>query len=99
MKTNIGVIVGLVLMMFASNTDALGEERPDFSKPEVLKKILGEAILRDTLEERGPEGEKLFYAPGSQTPYTGWAKRMHDNGKLKSLGYSKDGKQEGVWCN
>jgi antitoxin component YwqK of YwqJK toxin-antitoxin module len=96
MKANIGVIVGLALMSLVGVAAARGEDRLDLSKPEVLQKILGEAILRDTLEERGPEGEKLFYAPDSQTPYTGWAKRMHDNGKVKMLWHGNGGKVEGL---
>ncbi|MGI9241862.1 MAG: hypothetical protein ACR2RV_13750 [Verrucomicrobiales bacterium] len=89
MREGLGVVVGLVLMVVA---DTRGEERPDLSDPDVLQEILGEAILRDTLEKRGPEGAKLYYAPGSKTPYTGWAKRMHDNGKVKMVSHIKDGK-------
>ena len=65
---SIGVIAGLVLMSLVGVAAARGEDRLDLSKSEVLQKILGEAILRDTLEERGPEGEKLFYAPDGKSP-------------------------------
>ena len=74
-------------------------EYPDFSTPEILQKILGKAILWDTLEERGLEGEKLYYAPGSKTPYTGWRKRMHGNGKVQMVSHIKDGKWEGPYVS
>jgi hypothetical protein len=65
MKNNIGVIVGLALMMFASNTDALGEGRPDFSKPEVLQKILEEAVAFEHLDlRRSGGGVTAYHGPG-----------------------------------
>ena len=33
----------------------------------------------------------------SQTPYTGWAKKLHGNGKVALLGALKDGKPSGLW--
>ena len=72
-----------------------GEEPPDFSNPEVFEKILGEAEFRDTLAERGPVGEKLLCAFYSEAPYTGWAKEMYRNGKVRMLLHYKDGRMEG----
>ena len=75
---------------------AHGQDQPDFSDAETLQKILGEAVLRDTLELRRSEGEKLYYAPDSETPYTGWAKTKHLNEKVRWLGHHKDGKPDGL---
>ena len=103
MREYIGAIVGLALAFFVgcesksgAERAALGEERPDFSKPEVLEKILGEAEFRDTLAERGPVGEKLLCAFYSEAPYTGWAKEMYRNGKVRMLLHYKDGRTSEV---
>ena len=69
---------------------------PDLDDKETLDKIIAEAIDGNTLQERGNEGEKLSYAPNQQTPYTGWAKEMYDNGQIWSLGQIKDGKMDGL---
>ena len=69
---------------------------PDLDDPETLDKILAEAIDFDKLQIRGKKGEKLFYAPNKQTPYTGWAKVMYDNGQVKVLIPLKDGKKDGL---
>ena len=71
------------------------EDEPDLDDPEVLERVLGEAVLRETLEERGPEGAKLFYVPGSETPFTGWAKRVYGNGQPEALGHTTGGKGDG----
>ena len=59
-------------------------------------RIIAEAIGEGKLQRRGEEGEELYYAPNEQTPYTGWAKRMHDNGQIGLLGQFKDGKPDGL---
>ena len=62
---------------------------PDLDDPETLAKTITEAIDFNKLQKRG----ELFYAPNQQTPYTGRAKYMHDNGQIKALGQFKDGKR------
>jgi hypothetical protein len=55
-------------------------------------KIIAEAIDEVKLQQKGKEGEELRYASNQQTPYTGWAKLMYDNGQIKWLVQYKDGK-------
>jgi antitoxin component YwqK of YwqJK toxin-antitoxin module len=67
----------------------------DLDDPETLDRIIAEAIEGDKLK-KGDKDRKLAYAPNEQTPYSGWAKHMHDNGKLLGLAQVKDGKQDGL---
>jgi antitoxin component YwqK of YwqJK toxin-antitoxin module len=68
----------------------------DLDDKETRDKIIAEAIDGNKLKKGGRGQErKLLYAPNEQTPYTGWVKSMHDNGKLLGLGQLKDGKQDG----
>ena len=69
---------------------------PDLDDKETRDKIIAEAIDGDTLQERGKDGEKLAYAPNQETPYTGWAKEMYDNGQIEMLAQIKDGKKDGL---
>ena len=55
-------------------------------------KIIAEAIDDVKLQQKGKEGEELRYASNQQTPYTGWAKLMYDNGRVNGLLQYKDGK-------
>ena len=68
----------------------------DLGDPETLDKIIAEAIEYKKLQERGEEGEELHYAPDQNTPYTGWSKEMHDNGRINLLYQYKDGKRDGL---
>ena len=81
------LLVALLMVGFGS---------PDLDDKETLDEIIADAIDRDALQERGEEGEELYYGPNEQTPYTGWAKGMYDNGQVRQLGQFKDGKQDGV---
>ena len=74
----------------------VGCGKPNLDNPAKLNEILEEAIDGDKLQWRGKEGEKLGYAPNSQTPYTGWVKAMHENGQVSVLYPLKDGKQHGL---
>ena len=67
---------------------------PDLDDPKALDKIAGDAVASEKLQQRGPDGEELSYAPNSQIPYTGWVKSMHKNGQVKALKHYKDGKKE-----
>ena len=79
MKVLPALLLGIALLAQADdNLDA----------PKTLAKILEKALPRDELQERGPKGEELKYAPNSQAPYTGWTKRVYDNGqKAKECTY------------
>ena len=68
----------------------------DLDDNETRNRIIAEAIDSGKLQMKGEEGDQLFYAPNQQTPYTGWAKRMHDNGQVERLAPIKDGKLDGL---
>ena len=68
----------------------------DWDDPETLDKILAEAIDKDDLKE-GPETRDIiYYAPNQKTPYTGWVKRINQEGQLSMLGQYKNGKANGL---
>ena len=69
---------------------------PDLDDKDTLHQIIAEAIDADKIQERGERGEKLFYAPNQQKPYTGWVKTMLDNGQISVLVQCKDGKRDGL---
>ena len=80
----------------SSESNQPSAETIDLDDNETRKRIIAEAIDWKKLEWRGKEGEELFYAPNQQTPYTGWAKDMHDNGQIWRLYQHKDGKWDGL---
>jgi len=63
-------------------------------KGEIQNKTVGRegAIDDKKLQRRGGK----YYAPNQGTPYTGWAKSMHDNGRIRWLFQYKDGKLDGL---
>ena len=65
---------------------------PDLDDKETLDGIIAEAIDKDKLQRRSKKGETLYHATSQQTPYTGWAKLMYDNGRVNGLLQYKDGK-------
>ena len=69
---------------------------PKLDDPKTLDDIIAEAIDEDKLQKRGKEGEELCYSPNAQTPYSGWAKSIYENGQVKQLRQLKDGKLEGL---
>jgi antitoxin component YwqK of YwqJK toxin-antitoxin module len=69
----------------------------DLNDNETRNRIAAEAIDSGKLQKKGEEGDQLYYAPNQQTAYTGWAKRIWDNGQIKALGQINDGKEEGLW--
>ena len=69
---------------------------PNLDDPNTLDNIIAEAIDGGKLQERGKEGEELFYAQNTQTPFTGWAKFTHENGQIVGLSHYKDGKLDGL---
>jgi antitoxin component YwqK of YwqJK toxin-antitoxin module len=85
----------LVACLIAAANWAIGEEEPDLDDPKVRELIAKKAVLIESVDDRGPDGEELFYQASSETPYTGWAKGVHKNGQVGALCYFKDGKPEG----
>ena len=75
---------------------AYHDSNPNPDDPDARKKILAEAIDAKDLECRGQDGEKLSYAPKSQTPYTGWKSGTVDGGRDLYLSQYKDGKIHGL---
>ena len=47
----------------------------DLSDPEVRERIFAKAIDYPDFERRFVDGHYTAFAPGQQTPYTGWAKK------------------------
>ena len=97
-KLLVAMFVALLMVGCGEDQQKPGEDSPesnqsaagkvDLDDPETRNRIITEAIDFNKLQKRG----ELFYAPNQQTPYTGRAKYMHDNGQIKALGQFKDGK-------
>ena len=73
-----------------------GKSEPDLDDSKVVDKLLEDALEVSKVQERGPVGEELFYAPNEQQPYTGWVKSMHPNGQVELLASVKDGEPHGL---
>jgi antitoxin component YwqK of YwqJK toxin-antitoxin module len=69
---------------------------PDLDDKETRDKIIAEAIDDNKLEWRGKKALVLHYAQNQPKPYTGWAKWMHENGRIRMLFQFKDGKIVGT---
>lgn len=68
----------------------------DLNDPEILNKIIAEAFDWNKLQQRGKEGEELWYTPNQQKPYTGLAKNIHENGQLLLFVQISEGKEVGI---
>jgi antitoxin component YwqK of YwqJK toxin-antitoxin module len=88
------VLVLPALLMIGCETAEVGGV--DLDDPETRKRIIAEAIDSKKLEWRGKKGEELRYAPDQNTPYTGWVKKIYDNGQIEWLQQYKDGKSHGL---
>ena len=72
---------------------------PDLDDNETRNRIAAEAIDSGKLQEKGEEGEQLYYAPNQQTPYTGWVKVMWGNEQVRLLAQYEDGKGDGLFTS
>ena len=90
------LLAAMFIALLVVGCGEVQEEAIDWDDNETRDKIIAEAIDLGKLQERGKEGEKLAYAPNQETPYTGWAKEMYDNGQIEMLAQIKDGKQDGL---
>ena len=68
----------------------------DLDDNETRNKIIAEAIDGKKLQWRGKA--ELAYAPNQKTPFSGWTKRMYENGRISGLYQYKDGKRDGLWA-
>ena len=72
----------------------------DLRDAETLEKVLSQALevewtaLRG-LPDSGDEEGELFFKPGGESGYSGWAKATHANGQVSHLVHYKDGKPHG----
>lgn len=57
-----------ILTLATLVASSLAADEPDFDNPQALERVVGEAIIRGTLEERGPAGAKVFHLPESDIP-------------------------------
>lgn len=77
----------------------VGCGEPDLDDPETLQEIIASAVDRKNLNFESKiaeiEKQKLLYFLDTDSPYTGWAKLYHDNGKIRTLAQFKDGKSDG----
>ncbi len=89
------MFVALLMVGCGQSEEAVQEEAIDWDDLATLDKIIAGAIDNEKIQSRGEEGEKLVYAPNQQTPYSGWAKRMYDNGQIEWLFQFSDGKWDG----
>lgn len=96
--TALALLPGTVLLVGCGDPDLDDTAILDIHNlddPKVREKILGTAIESKSFEKRGPILNSLYHQAGEQSPYTGWMKRIYDNGKVAMLGHIRGGKREG----
>ena len=80
-----------------SDTDkGVGQAKKEvgLSSTEALKV----ALEFSRIQERMVDGEKLFFKPNHDEPYTGWVSSMHTgNSQVKLLGHITNGRKHGSW--
>lgn len=86
----------LILFAISASLCLAEEASPNLDDPATLEKILNEALEKSAVETRGNEGEQIIYVQGSETPYTGWVKKMQPNGQVGGVIHLKDGKAHGL---
>jgi len=74
----------------------VGCGKKNLDDPKTLARIMAEATDKSKLTTRFKNGEILFYAPNSRTPYTGWSKSLYSSGQVCGLIQYKDGKLHGL---
>ena len=73
------------------------ESWPDLSDSKQLAKVLGLAMPVERIPVTTKDGERVLYLADRNTPFTGWSKKLHANGKIDDLIHYKNGKQDGPW--
>ena len=91
-STTMKMIPSLLLLSLLLVTPLWADEaKPNLNDPETRERILDGAKDDGELEWRGEAGEELAYFPNSKTPYSGWLKRMHENGQVNALAQIENG--------
>ena len=83
----------------SSESNQSSAETIDLDDKETLDGIIAEAIDWGKLQEKGEEGDQLYYAPNQQIPYTGWVKVMWGNEQVRLLAQYEDGKGDGLFTS
>ncbi len=73
------------------------ESWPDLSDPKKLAEVMALATPAERIPVTTKNGERVLYLNDRNTPFTGWSKKMHPNGKIDDLIHYKNGKQDGPW--
>ena len=73
------------------------ESWPDLTDPAQLAKVIDQATPAEKLPVSTKDSQSLVHFPDRSTPYNGWSKKMHANGKIEDLVHYKDGKRDGPW--
>ena len=85
------IIVTLPLLLGGCGEKSVNEVEPEESVAETKPELKG--VNQDELEQR----ESIWYLKGSETPYTGKAFKLYENGQKKHEGNFKDGKPDGLF--
>ena len=72
---------------------------PDINDPEVLSEAKTKAIPLHSLNRKLMYGMIKLFVDDGDDPFNGWAKQESPAGKIKKLGYLKDGQKEGTWLS
>ena len=73
------------------------EEFPNLDDPQVLEKIVAQAVDVKKLEAKRVKGFLILCVPGTEDPFSGWVKAQDDNGSLHELGKLNEGQKHGIW--
>ncbi len=73
------------------------EEFPNLDDPQVLEKIVAQAVDMEKLEAKRMKGFLILCVPETKNPFSGWVKAQDDNGSLHELGKLNEGRRQGIW--
>jgi antitoxin component YwqK of YwqJK toxin-antitoxin module len=95
MKKLLLIVCGISLL--AGCGDGGDPDSVDLEDPSVRKELSEKAISYGDLQMRKKGNDNLFFAPGEDSPYSGWVKEQWGAGHDKSLRHFKEGKQDGPY--
>lgn len=91
------VVFGIGLPAWGETPKEKKQPWPDLSDPTQLTKVIGLALPSERIPYTTKEGQRLYLMPDRKTPYTGWSKKLHPNGKIEDLIHYTNGQQDGPW--